>query len=375
MAVGFPAKTDFATGEVLTATNMNDITGTLNLLQSTLYPAGRNKIINGDFRYNQRAFTSTTTNATYGFDRFRLTTADGTTTYSAQTFTLGAAPVAGYEATNFARLVSTGQTLSTARSVLSQFIESVKTFAGQTVVVSFWAKAASGTPSVAVNVQQYFGSGGSPSANTETAAGKSAITTSWARYEFTAAVPSISGKTIGTDNQDNLNIQLYTSAGSSFNGPSTSLGIQSATIDLWGIQIEAASTGSTASPFQTASGSIAGELALCQRYYYRTSPGATGRSFGLGQAFLATNSVVTINYPVTMRIRPTALEQSGTVGDYSVTDSSMTARVCTAVPAFDAFTNTTQGAVNVTATLMVAGNASYLISSGSAAYLGWSAEL
>jgi len=32
MAVGFPAKTTFATGDVLTATNVNDITGTLNLL-------------------------------------------------------------------------------------------------------------------------------------------------------------------------------------------------------------------------------------------------------------------------------------------------------------------------------------------------------
>lgn len=32
MAVGFPAKTNFATGDVLTATNVNDITGTLNLL-------------------------------------------------------------------------------------------------------------------------------------------------------------------------------------------------------------------------------------------------------------------------------------------------------------------------------------------------------
>jgi hypothetical protein len=32
MAVGFPAKTNFATGDVLTATNMNDVTGTLNLL-------------------------------------------------------------------------------------------------------------------------------------------------------------------------------------------------------------------------------------------------------------------------------------------------------------------------------------------------------
>lgn len=32
MAVGFPAKVNFATGDVLTATNMNDVTGTLNLL-------------------------------------------------------------------------------------------------------------------------------------------------------------------------------------------------------------------------------------------------------------------------------------------------------------------------------------------------------
>lgn len=32
MAVGFPAKVNFATGDVLTASNMNDVTGTLNLL-------------------------------------------------------------------------------------------------------------------------------------------------------------------------------------------------------------------------------------------------------------------------------------------------------------------------------------------------------
>ena len=67
MAVGFPAKTNFATGDVLTATNVNDITGTLNLLQETLYPAGRNKIINGDFAVNQRAFISVTTTGTYGY--------------------------------------------------------------------------------------------------------------------------------------------------------------------------------------------------------------------------------------------------------------------------------------------------------------------
>ena len=31
--------------------------------------AGKNKLINGDFRINQRNFTTTTTSGTFGFDR------------------------------------------------------------------------------------------------------------------------------------------------------------------------------------------------------------------------------------------------------------------------------------------------------------------
>ena len=331
--------------------------------------AGKNKIINGDFRFNQRAFTSTTTNATYGFDRFRLTTADGTTTYSAQTFTLGAAPVAGYEATNFARLVSTGQTLSTARSVLSQFIESVKTFAGQTVVVSFWAKAATGTPSVAVNVQQYFGLGGSPSANVETPAGKTAITTSWARYQFSVAVPSISGKTIGTNNDDSLNIQLYTSAGSTFNTQSSSLGIQSVSIDFWGVQIEA---GSTATPFQTASGSIGGELALCQRYYWRTVPSAsTYACMGTAIAASTTSATAIIKNPVTMRTNMASIDFSA----LQISDVTTGIAVSTATR-----TGGAQSADYSNITLSVSGATAfrnYVVQgdNNATAYIGCSAEL
>jgi hypothetical protein len=271
MAVGFPAKTDFATGDVLTATNMNDVTGTLNLLQSTLYPAGRNKIINGDFGINQRTFTSTTTTGTYGFDRWRFICSDGTVTYSAQTFTAGTAPVTGYEAANFARIVSSGQTLSTAAAIIGQPIEDVRTFANQTIVISFWAKAATGTPKIAVELDQQFGSGGSTRVTTY--AGQITLSTSWARYSVNVTVPSISGKTIGTSSY--LLINLWESAGSNFDSRTGSLGIQSNTFDIWGVQAEAASTGSTASPFQTASGSIAGELALCQRYYQSVGGTAT----------------------------------------------------------------------------------------------------
>ena len=220
-------------------------------LWSAGYSAGKNKIINGDFGINQRAFSSTTTTLTYGFDRWYCQAVDGTTTYSAQTFTLGAAPVAGYEGTNFARLVSTGQTLSSAQSNIRQKIESVKTFAGQTVTVSFWAKASSGTPNIAASLAQYFGSGGSPSATVNTTLTKTAITTSWVRYSASVAVPSISGKTIGTANDDALILILWTSAGSNFDSQTNTLGIQSATIDIWGVQLEA---GSNATPFQTATG-------------------------------------------------------------------------------------------------------------------------
>ena len=266
--------------------------------------AGKNKIINGDFSVNQRAFTSTTTHSSYGFDRWLLVAADGTSTFSAQTFTAGAAPVAGYESTNFARLVSTGQTLSSARTVLSQRVEDVRTFAGQTVTFSFWAKAASGTPSVAVDAVQVFGSGGSSAV--EINGQKTAITDSWARYSLTFSVPSMSGKTIGSGSYSQW--RIYTSAGSAYNTVTNSLGIQSTSIDFWGVQVEA---GSKATPFQTASGgSIQGELAMCQRYFSKsylqtTAPadGATASSINKqGTAYTTGNMrTQTITYPVTMR--------------------------------------------------------------------------
>ena len=50
------------------------------------FVAGKNKIINGDFAINQRAFSSTTTQSTYMFDRWpaNFSVASGTTTYTAQ---------------------------------------------------------------------------------------------------------------------------------------------------------------------------------------------------------------------------------------------------------------------------------------------------
>ena len=270
------------------------------------YAAGKNKILNGDFNINQRAFTSTTTNGAFGFDRFFLQASDGTTTWTAQTFTPGAAPVAGYEGTNYSRIVSTGQTLSSAQSRIRQNIEDVRTFAGQTITVSFWAKAATGTPNIVPSFAQVFGSGGS--ANVFAAGTKQAITTSWVRYSFTVSIPSVSGKTIGTSSY--LSLSLYVSAGTDQNAVTDSLGIQSNTFDIWGVQAE---SGSVATAFQTATGTIQGETSACQRYYFRSgaSGGVVTSAYNLhaiGYQESTTVAAIAFKLPITMRIAPTAIE-------------------------------------------------------------------
>jgi hypothetical protein len=312
MAVGFPAKTNFATGDVLTATQMNDITGTLNLLQSTLYPAGRNKIINGDFGVNQRGFSSETAGG-YNFDRWQVALSGGTCTYTAQTFALGTAPVAGYEGKNFLRLTtSVGNDLCR----LAQSIESVRTFAGQTAVLSFWAKGTNPTSPgyLAIGIQQNFGTGGSPSATVTSADQNFTLTADWTRYSFTIAVPSIAGKTIGTNGNDKLDVMI---------GQLTNASTNAWTLDIWGVQLEAASTGSTASPFQTASGSIAGELALCQRYYFRAGANSGGTTsayspYGSGYISSATEANFIVKFPQTMRANPTDIG----FGNLAVSDSA-----------------------------------------------------
>jgi hypothetical protein len=285
-------------GETLVA----DSSATTGLRYQGNFAAGKNAIINGNFAINQRNFSSNTNG--YGFDRFQLGSGDSNATYSAQTFTPGTAPVAGYEARNFARVVTTSQTTSGQLVFFNQNIEDVRTFAGQTVTVSFWAKAASGTPKVAIELSQQFGSGGSPSSDVFTYAGQITLSTSWARYAITVTVPSISGKTIGTTlNTSSLALNLWYSAGSTFNSRTGSLGLQNNTFDIWGVQVEA---GSVATAFQTATGTIQGELAACQRYCFAVTSGATDRTISQGTYYNSTTFVSTVAFPVTMRTTPSA---------------------------------------------------------------------
>jgi hypothetical protein len=335
------------------------------------FTAGKNKIINGDFGVNQRNFTSTTTDATFGFDRFPLLYSGGTCTYSAQTFTLGAAPVAGYEGKNFARLVSTSQTTAGHFCATSQKIEDVRTFAGQTVTYSFWAKASTGTPNIGVAMQQNFGSGGSPSSEVITSPAVQAITSSWARYSFTVNVPSISGKTIGTTaNTSYLGAWIFTSAGTTISGLGyPAVGLQNVTIDIWGVQLEA---GSTATSFQTATGTLQGELAACQRYFQQyTIDVAYGTLSNYGSATSTTNAESIIPLKATMRVKPSTLTYGNLawnngVAVVAITSASLAAESSTQ---FAYIAGTVASGLTQYRPYALSGN------NNAAAYIGISAEL
>ena len=119
---------------------------------------------------------------------------------------------------------------------------------------------------------------------------------------------------------------------------------------------------------------MATELAECQRYYHRETAANNGFLSACGYACDGTFGIVHVDFPVTMRIAPTALEQSGDASHYKVRRD--TTQTCTAVPSFvDAFTFYAR--VNFPRSSHGWGTGQMLWCPGgsSSSYLGFSAEL
>ena len=290
-------------GETLVA----DSSQTTGLRYKEDYAAGKNKIINGDFGIWQRGTSfSNPTNGTYTADRW-FVELDGTgytRTISQQTFTPGTAPVAGYEGTYFFRwnnsVAGTGNTIN----ALSTRLEDIRQFAGQTATLSFWAKADASRALTVYAYQQSTGGSGTVT----TTVGTATLTTSWARYTMTVAIPSLSGITIGTNSNIQIRIAMPTGV--------------TMTCDFWGMQMEESSV---ATAFQTATGTLQGELAACQRYYYRTSPGNSGALTPYGNAKSTTVVVYSYFPPITMRRSATSVDFSSLVAFDGVNGSAITA--------------------------------------------------
>jgi hypothetical protein len=287
-----------------------DSAATTGLRWQGNYAAGKNKIINGDFGIWQRGTTFSITSAApvYTSDRWNgYNNGNGTITISRENFTAGSAPVAGYESTYFCRFGISTVGTSTAW-LFRQFVEDVRTFAGQTVTFSFWAKTST-SQTISLILQQNFGSGGSSAVNT-TAIASQTLTGSWVRYSATVTLPSISGKTLGTNHA--LVAQFNVGSG----------GIATGDIDFWGMQLEA---GSVATAFQTATGTLQGELAACERYYFRnTMPTATFVGMYNGFAYNGSTARFPITLPTTLRAHPTSLDTGNIAANKAATDTRYT---------------------------------------------------
>jgi len=222
----------------------------------------RNKIINGNMEVFQRGTGAVTTNGAYGpADRWVSSFVGGSISTTQGTFVSGDTLFDTGGAQYFTQIAVTSPGTGAGNfCLLSQNIEDVRLLAGQTVTVSFWAKAASGTPLIGVAIDQFFGTGGSA---TVTGVGQAqALTTTWAKYTKTFSVASVNAKTIGPSNTSYNACVFWLDAGSDFNTRSGTIGQVSKIISIAQVQVE---IGSVSTNFEFRP--IGMELALCQRYF------------------------------------------------------------------------------------------------------------
>ena len=331
------------------AQSTTDLTNYANMT-TTPISGFRNAVINGDFRVWQRGTSFTTGSGTYTADRwvYSFNGTGATRTVSQQSFTPGNT-ISGYEPQYHLRYAQSVAGTGGTYNVIGQRIEDARTFAGQTVTISFWAKAAAST-TITTGFDRNYGTGGS-SADDNTNIVSHSLTTSWQRFTTTVTIASVSGKTIGANSLLLFWIGMPTNA--------------TFTIDIWGVQVE---KGSIATPFEQRP--IGTELALCQRYYWRNTPGI---SFGvIGTGFADTTTLVNtlVIHPVPMRTIPTALDSANLrVMDYQNVPTFVSIALDTSR------SSAYVSKVTTTVTGATAFRPYALETSTSAGYLGLSAEL
>jgi len=259
-----------AAGLTLSDVDDTQLLQAINLIRPGL--GLRNRIQNGDFRFWQRTGAEggdlpasvTTTDALLP-DRWycRAGSTGGSATVNRQAFTLGQTDVPG-EPTYYLEWIQSVASSGLFPRLITP-IENVRTMAGQTVTLSWWARVTSGTLPIQPKIVQDFGAGGSADViQTETS---QVATTTWQRFYFDVTLPSITGKTIGTDHYLGAALELV---GVSWTG----------TLQLADIQLE---PGSTPTVFERIPDFLM--LEMLERFYEKTyepdeKPGKSGAGLG-----------------------------------------------------------------------------------------------
>jgi hypothetical protein len=303
-----------------------------------------NACINGGMDFWQRG-TSSTTLGYATADRWWTNNSAGTTTISQETTIVP---------TGFRYSQKLTQSVSAAALVTYQAMETSTAlmFAGQTISLSALVAASAST---AVGLEMSFstsvdnGINGTWTAITAISGGSTTPTsTTFVKLSGVYAIPS-------TAKSLRIGISI----------PS----ITSGTSFYWtGMQFE---FGSVPTTFKRSGGTIQGELAACQRYFYQLVNSAS-LPFGAGMNYTASDAHGTVSLPVAMRIAPTISVVTGT--NYyafrrnGADDQVNSVTLLEASPTNISYRNNTE----ISGT---AGNGGYWLSYNNSASIGVSAEL
>jgi hypothetical protein len=339
-------------GETLVA----DSSTSTGLRYQATQAAGKNYFINGGFDVWQRgtSFTPTSAAFNYSADRWYVSLASGTSGVTMSQSTDAA--------TGFRYSLKTQRTAGVTATPAIYTIQAIETvnsipLAGQTVTLSMWVKKGANWSGTVYSNNLYTGTGadqgGFPSIWTGAAnpLGINIVpTTSWVRYSATGTLSSAATQ-IGLLSQ-------WSGVGTA--GADDSLYVT-------GVQLE---IGAVATQFTRAGGTIQGELAACQRYYFRFGGDATNQHFATGMSDTAVAAQIFLYHPVTMRANPTVLDFSA----LQITDNANYALTVTTASIAIAAKNGTELTIgnNTGAT---ANRTAFLRTSSTSGYLGLGAEL
>ena len=328
------------------------------------YAGGKNFLINGNFDCWQRgtSFTFASGGATtsrYTTDRWSYGGESG--------FTISRQTAVNTGSSYALRLQRNSGSTSTGDQFLAYVLESsmAQQFAGQTATLSFYLRKGADYSGSSTYALLRTGTGtdeGVSAMYMSNWAGyvqtiKTQVpTTTSTRYSFTFTIPS---------NVKELGFLIgYVSASGTAGANDW--------IEYEQMQFE---IGSVPTLFSRAGGTIQGELALCQRYYWRTtaaSPSASNAfltQFGI--AANTTTCAIVVKYPVVMRAAPSAVEYGGAQALYDGVNTPTITSYSVA-----ANTSTNQLLLLATSASLTAFRPYAAFSlNDSTAYLGFSAEL
>jgi hypothetical protein len=309
MATGWPMKVSYANGDVYSASDVNDTNGTINLLTSTTLSraGGKNAIINGGYDIWARGTSITMSSTAYTADRWNgyRSVAGGTVTRQATGDTTNL-PNIQY----CARVSRDSGNTATTSLYFGQSVETSNAipYAGKAITFSFYArKGANYSPTSSALIAGLYSGTGTDQNNTTgsytgfatVAENTATLTTTWQRFTYT-------GTFAATATEFCVQFAM---------APTGTAGAADY-FEVTGVQIE---LGSTATTFSRAGGTIQGELAACQRYYYRSVAGPIYAVLGIGFAAGSTNTYTGTQLPVQMRVAPTSVDFANLAANYGGT--------------------------------------------------------